>query len=186
MWPLSEGRVAGANGDTAVPVRAGTLQERLSWCFVPAYCSCWRYGCRPAASARELSQDDASATRPRVCTGIDAIPPVGGRRARARRKAAEIRQVLDRGYRLHESCRTVEASKAPEIVCPSSASRSGDTRCKQRAERQITSASAGIFRCRSTAHWKRKLAEHDAQARARATEKPAVSALVTQVLPMSR
>ena len=71
------------------------------------------------------------------------------------RKAAEIRQVLDRGYRLHESCRTVEASKAPEIVCrPAPAAAA--TRGAAKSRTANTSASAGIFRCRSTAHWKRK------------------------------
>ena len=82
----------------------------------------WLSACASVESFRKMTP----AQRAReVCTGIDAYTQLDSDAREHARKAAEIRQVLDRGYRLHESCRTVEASKAPEIVCPSSASRSG-------------------------------------------------------------
>lgn len=81
----------------------------------------WLSACASVESFRKMTP----AQRAReVCTGIDSYTALERDEREHARKAAEIRQVLDRGYRLHESCRTVEASKAPEIVCPSSASRS--------------------------------------------------------------
>lgn len=78
----------------------------------------WLSACASVESFRKMTP----AQRAReVCTGIDSYTALEREEREHARKAAEIRQVLDRGYRLHESCRTVEASKAPEIVCPSSA-----------------------------------------------------------------
>lgn len=143
----------------------------------------WLSACASVESFRKMTP----AQRAReVCTGIDAYTQLDSDEREHTRKAAEIRQVLDRGYRLHESCRTVEASKAPEIVCPSSASRSGDTRCSKEQNGKYKRICRDIPVPIDGALEKEKLAEHDAQARARATEKNQLyQRCYTQVLPMS-
>ena len=143
----------------------------------------WLSACASVESFRKMTP----AQRAReVCTGIDAYTQLDSDAREHARKAAEIRQVLDRGYRLHESCRTVEASKAPEIVCPSSASRSGDTRCSKEQNGKYKRICRDIPVPIDGALEKEKLAEHDAQARARATEKNQLyQRCYTQVLPMS-
>lgn len=143
----------------------------------------WLSACASVESFRKMTP----AQRAReVCTGIDSYTALEREEREHARKAAEIRQVLDRGYRLHESCRTVEASKAPEIVCPSSASRSGDTRCSKEQNGKYKRICRDIPVPIDGALEKEKLAEHDAQARARATEKNQLyQRCYTQVLPMS-
>ena len=143
----------------------------------------WLSACASVESFRKMTP----AQRAReVCTGIDAYTQLDSDEREHARKAAEIRQVLDRGYRLHESCRTVEASKAPEIVCPSSTSRSGDTRCSKEQNGKYKRICRDIPVPIDGALEKEKLAEHDAQARARATEKNQLyQRCYTQVLPMS-
>lgn len=143
----------------------------------------WLSACASVESFRKMTP----AQRAReVCAGIDAYTQLDSDEREHARKAAEIRQVLDRGYRLHESCRTVEASKAPEIVCPSSASRSGDTRCSKEQNGKYKRICRDIPVPIDGALEKEKLAEHDAQARARATEKNQLyQRCYTQVLPMS-
>lgn len=143
----------------------------------------WLSACASVESFRKMTP----AQRAReVCTGIDAYTQLDSGEREHARKAAEIRQVLDRGYRLHESCRTVEASKAPEIVCPSSASRSGDTRCSKEQNGKYKRICRDIPVPIDGALEKEKLAEHDAQARARATEKNQLyQRCYAQVLPMS-
>ncbi len=143
----------------------------------------WLSACASVESFRKMTP----AQRAReVCTGIDSYTALEREEREHARKAAEIRQVLDRGYRLHESCRTVEASKAPEIVCPSSASRSGDARCSKEQNGKYKRICRDIPVPIDGALEKEKLAEHDAQARARATEKNQLyQRCYTQVLPMS-
>ena len=143
----------------------------------------WLSACASVESFRKMTP----AQRAReVCTGIDSYTALERDEREHARKAAEIRQVLDRGYRLHESCRTVEASKAPEIVCPSSASRSGDTRCSKEQNGKYKRICRDIPVPIDGALEKEKLAEHDAQARARATEKNQLyHRCYAEVLPMS-
>lgn len=141
----------------------------------------------PACASVESFRKMTPAQRAReVCTRIDAYTQLDSDEREHTRKAAEIRQVLDRGYRLHESCRTVEASKAPEIVCPSSASRSGDTRCSKEQNGKYKRICRDIPVPIDGALEKEKLAEHETQARARAVEKNQLyQRCYTQVLPMS-
>lgn len=143
----------------------------------------WLSACASVESFRKMTP----AQRAReVCTGIDSYTALEREEREHARKAAEIRQVLDRGYRLHESCRTVEASKAPEIVCPSSASRSGDTRCSKEQNGKYKRICRDIPVPIDGALEKEKLADHETQARARATEKNQLyQRCYTQVLPMS-
>ena len=61
----------------------------------------WLSACASVESFRKMTP----AQRAReVCTGIDAYTQLDSDEREHARKAAEIRQVLDRGYRLHESC----------------------------------------------------------------------------------
>lgn len=141
----------------------------------------------PACASVESFRKMTPAQRAReVCTGIDAYTQLDSDEREHARKAADIRLVLDRGYRLHESCRTVEASKAPEIVCPSSASRSGDTRCSKEQNGKYKRICRDIPVPIDGALEKEKLADHETQARARAVEKNQLyQRCYAQVLPMS-
>lgn len=143
----------------------------------------WLSACASVESFRKMTPAQRARA---VCTGIDSYTVLEREEREHARKAAEIRQVLDRGYRLHESCRTVEASKAPEIVCPSCASRSGDTRCSKEQNGKYKRICRDIPVPIDGALEKEKLADHETQARARAMEKTQLyQRCYTQVLPMS-
>lgn len=121
-----------------------------------------------------------------VCTGVNGYTRLDSEEREHARKAADIRQVLDRGYRLHESCRTVEASKAPDVACPSSATRNGDTRCSKEQGGKYKRICRDIPVPIDGALEKEKRASHDIQAQARAMDKQRFyQRCHAEVLPLS-
>ena len=106
-----------------------------------------------------------------VCTSVNGYTQLDREEREHANKAAEIRQVLDRGYRLHESCRTVEASKAPELACPSRSVRHGDTRCSKEQGGKYKRICRDIPVSIDGALEKEKLANHEMQLQVRAIDK---------------
>ena len=119
-----------------------------------------------------------------VCTGIDAYTSwiatsasTHARRPRYARCWIAVIACMNPAARSRPARRQrLSARPAPATAA---------TRGAAKSRTANTSASAGIFRCRSTAHWKKKLAEHDAQARPRHRKNQLYQRCYAQVLPMS-